>query len=104
MSAPAALGQTTLRLAAVQVHPGGPVTGQYYDHRAGSRIDPELTRRRLAGLATAIAGTEDRVADTLERMALTHPHEAPRLLARAAQARQYAMLERNRAATFDLHR
>lgn len=75
-----------------------------HDHLDSSRFDPQVTRRRLAGLATAIAGTEDRVADTLERMAMTHPHNASGLLARAAQARQYAMLERNRAAAFGVHR
>ncbi len=79
------------------------MTGQHH-HADSSRFDLELTRRRLAGLATAIAGTEDRVAATLERMALTHPHDASGLLARAAQARRYAVLERNRAATFNLHR
>lgn len=75
------------------------MTGQH-QHLDSSRFDLQVTRRRLAGLATAIAGTEDRVADTLERMAITYPHDASGLLARAAQARQYAMLERNRAATF----
>jgi hypothetical protein len=65
----------------------------------GSRF--EETRRRLGDLAAAIAWTEDRVADTFERMALTHPHDASGLLARAAQARQCAMLERNRAAAFN---
>jgi uncharacterized membrane-anchored protein len=78
------------------------VTGQQH-HFSSSRFDPELTRQRLAELSAAIAGTEDRVADTFERMAVTHPHDASGLLARAAQARQYAMLERNRAATFHPH-
>lgn len=78
------------------------MTGQP-PHLKSSRFDPELTRQHLARLARSIAGTEDRLADTLERMALTHPHDAPGLLARAAHARQCAMLERNRAATFSLH-
>lgn len=65
-----------------------------------SHFHPELARQRLAALARAIAGTEDRVADTLERLALTHPQDASGLLARAALARKYAMAERNRAATF----
>jgi hypothetical protein len=78
------------------------VTGQQHDHNLSSaRFDPEVMRRQLAELAAAIAGTEDRVADTFERLALTHPHEASGLLARAAQARQYAMLERNRAAVLN---
>ena len=78
------------------------MTGQYHDHSLSSpRFDPEVMRRHLAGLAAAIAGTEDRVADTFERLALTHPYDASGLLARAARARQYATLERNRAAVFN---
>jgi hypothetical protein len=50
-------------------------------------------------VAAAIAGTEDRVADTLERMAVVRPHDAVGLMARATQARQYAAMERHRAAT-----
>lgn len=81
------------------------MTGQQQAHHIdSSRFDPKLTRRRLADLAAAIAGTEDRVADTFERMALTRPHNASGLLARAARARQCAMLERDRAAAFSLHR
>lgn len=81
------------------------MTGQHHDHHLdSSRFDPQENRRRLAALATAIAGTEERVADTLERMALTHPRDAGSLLARAAQARQNATLERNRAAGFSFHR
>jgi hypothetical protein len=81
------------------------VTGQPNDHHFdSSRFDPEIMRLRLAAVAAAIAGTEERVADTLERMAVTHPYDAAGLLARAAQARQYATLERDRAATFKLHR
>jgi 3',5'-cyclic AMP phosphodiesterase CpdA len=80
------------------------VNGQLHDHNLSSgRFDPEVMRRQLAALAAAIAGTEDRVADTFERLALTHPHDASGLLARAAQARQYAMLERNRAAVLNRH-
>jgi hypothetical protein len=78
------------------------VTGHYHNHHlSSSRFDPELIRRQLADLAAAIAGTEDRVADTFERLALTRPYDASGLLARAAQARQYAMLERNRAAALN---
>jgi hypothetical protein len=80
------------------------VTGQRNDPNLdGSRFEPEVTRRRLAALAASIAGTEDRVANTLERMALACPEDAAGLLARAAQARHYASLERNRAAMFRLH-
>jgi hypothetical protein len=78
------------------------VTGQNHDQTlSSSRFDPELMRRQLADLAAAIAGTEDRVAETFERLALTHPYEASGLLARAAQARQYAMSERDRAAALN---
>jgi hypothetical protein len=81
------------------------VTGQHHAHHLYcSRFDPEEIRQRLAAVAAAIAGTEDRLADTLERMALSHPHDAAALLARAAQARHNATIERNRAATLDFHR
>ena len=81
------------------------MTGQCDNyHHDSSQFDPALARRRLAELAVAIAGTEDRVADTFERMALTRPLDASGLLARAAQARQCAMLERNRAVTFSSRR
>lgn len=77
------------------------MTGQDDDyHPSRVQIDPALQRRRLAILAADIAHTEDLVADTLERMALMRPHDAASLRARAAQARQHAALERNRAATF----
>jgi hypothetical protein len=79
------------------------VSGQYdFNHLGRAQIDPADQRRRLAELATAIAGTEDRVADTLERMAVTRPHEAAGLKARATQARQNAAAERNRATMFSL--
>jgi hypothetical protein len=81
------------------------VTGEHNDPNPdSSQFAPEVTRRRLAALAVSIAGTEDRVADTFERMALACPEDAAGLLARAAQARYYATLERNRAATFQLRR
>jgi hypothetical protein len=51
-------------------------------------------------LADTIAWTEDRVADTLERLALTRPRDAARLLERAARARRYATIERGRAVVF----
>jgi hypothetical protein len=64
------------------------------------QADPAALRRHLAVLADTIAWTEDRVADTLEHLALTRPRDAPRLLARAARARQYATIERDRAVIF----
>lgn len=71
------------------------------DHRVSRvQIEPALQRRRLATLAANIAYTEDCVADTLERMALTRPYDAVALQARAAQARQQAEMGRSRAATF----
>jgi hypothetical protein len=77
------------------------MTGQDDDYRLNRmQIDPAIQRRRLATLAADIAHTEDSVADTLERMALMRPYDATALRARAAQARQHAALERNRAATF----
>jgi hypothetical protein len=70
------------------------------DYLSRMLIDPALQRRRLATLAATIAHTEDRVADTLERLALTRPYDATALRARAAHARQKAAQERNRAAAF----
>lgn len=81
------------------------MTGQHHHHDSDSlRSNLELARRRLAAVAAAIAGTEDRVADTLERMALIYPRDASGLLARAAQARHYAVVERNLAASLSRHR
>lgn len=77
------------------------MTGQDDDHHPSRmQIDPTVQRQRLATLAADIAHTEDRVADTLERMALTRPYDAAALRAHASQARQHAALERNRAALF----
>lgn len=71
------------------------------DHRVSCvQIEPALQRRRLATLAANIAYTEDCVADTFERMALTRPYDAVALRARAARARQQAELGRSQAATF----
>jgi Arc/MetJ family transcription regulator len=71
------------------------------DHRVSRvQIDPAVQRRRLATLAANIAQTEDCVADTLERLALTRPYDEVALLARAAHARQQADLGRSQAATF----
>ena len=79
------------------------MSGHYDQNQPGrARIDPAALRQRLADVATAIAGTEDRVADTLERMAVARPDAAAGLRARAAQARQNAAVERNRATMFSL--
>jgi hypothetical protein len=66
-------------------------------HYGRLRIDGAQLRQRLAAVAVAIASTEDQVAETMERMALVLPDSAARL---RAQARQYATLERSRAAIF----
>jgi hypothetical protein len=47
--------------------------------------------------ASEIATTEEWVAATLDRLAHTRPNQAQRLRARAAEAREYAALERDRA-------
>jgi len=57
-------------------------------------------RRRMGATARAVADTEDRLAGTLERLAITRPGEAVRLRAHAAQAREYADVERRRAAEY----
>lgn len=63
---------------------------------------PELTalvlRRRIADAAAAVAATEEWVADTLDRLASTRPHDAVRLRARAALARNVAAQQRARLA------
>jgi hypothetical protein len=64
-------------------------------HYGRLRIDGAQLRQRLA--AVAVASTEDQVAETMERIALVLPDSAARL---RAQARQYATLERSRAAIF----
>jgi uncharacterized protein involved in exopolysaccharide biosynthesis len=56
-----------------------------------------VLRHRLGAIAASIASTEEEVADTLERVARGRPNDAPRLLERAAQARSFAALERDRA-------
>jgi hypothetical protein len=67
-------------------------------HHGHLQIDGTELRQRLAAVAAAIACTEEQVAETMERMALVMPDSAARLRAQAAQARQFAMLERSRAA------
>jgi environmental stress-induced protein Ves len=64
------------------------------------RVTGTNLRRRLGVTAAAIAATEDQVACTLEHLAHVRPHDAARLRARAAQARQFAAEERDRAAVY----
>ena len=79
------------------------MTGQDEDHPiTRPHADLAALRRHLTFLASVIASTEDHVADTLERLAITRPRDATRLLARAAHAREYAELERRRAVMFSL--
>jgi hypothetical protein len=58
-------------------------------------------RQRLRETAASIAATEDRVAETLERLARDRPHDAERLLASAADARDLAAKQRARAAQYN---
>jgi hypothetical protein len=57
-------------------------------------------RQRMGTTAASVALTEERVADTLDRLARVRPHDAERLRARAADARLFAALERDRAAAY----
>ena len=57
-------------------------------------------RQQIAATAASIAETEDWIADTLDRLARSRPHDAERLRERAAHARQFAARERVRAATY----
>jgi len=75
------------------------VTGQNPEQDLNRpQIDGTGLRQRLADVAAAIACTEDQVAETMERMALVLPFDAARLRAHAVRARQYATMERDRAA------
>jgi hypothetical protein len=75
-----------------------------------SRIDAERLagawstamdlREQIAATAVSIAETEDSVADTLDRLARVRPHDAERLRARAAHAREFAARERAQAAIY----
>jgi hypothetical protein len=64
------------------------------------RVIGTSLRRRLGVTAAAVAATEDRVADTLDRLARVRPHDAERLRTRAAHARLFAAQERDRAAQY----
>ena len=75
------------------------------DSVSRARVDDILgqglvLRHRLGAIAASIASTEEDVADTLERVAHGRPRDAPRLLERAAQARSFAALERDRAVAY----
>jgi hypothetical protein len=83
---------------------GGPVTGQGAEPQDHLRIDGQRLRQRLADVAVAIACTEDKVAETMERMVWVLPEDAAILRARAAQAREYAAMERGRAARYSAAR
>ena len=60
-------------------------------------------RQQIAATAASIAETEDWIADTLDRLARARPHDAERLRARAAHARQFAARERAQAAIYRSH-
>jgi hypothetical protein len=57
-------------------------------------------RQRLGVTAASVAVTEERIADTLDRLARVRPHDAERLRSRAAHARLFAAEERDRAARY----
>jgi hypothetical protein len=59
--------------------------------------DLEATRLRLQYLATELARTEDRVAETFEQLALTRGDPDGHRLRIAAEARRSAAAERRRA-------
>ena len=65
------------------------------------RLTEISLRQRMRDVAASVAATEDRVADTLERLARARPHDAARLRARAADARSFAAEERARAVQYD---
>ena len=68
----------------------------------GPRPTEISLRQRMRDVATSVAATEDWIADTLERLASARPHDAARLRARAAHARNFAAEERARAAQYGL--
>jgi hypothetical protein len=70
-------------------------------YRTHTRQKVDDLRRQAANLAGSIASTEERVADTLEKVADHRPpDDAKRLRARADEARTYAAKERHRAAEY----
>jgi hypothetical protein len=66
------------------------------------RADTARLRQRLAEVAAAVAWTEECIADTYDRLALTRPQHADRLHAQAAHARRYAVAEREQAEVFGM--
>jgi hypothetical protein len=64
------------------------------------RADTARLRQRLAEVAAAVAWTEECVAATYDRLALTRPQHADRLHVQAAHARRYAQAEREQAVAF----
>jgi hypothetical protein len=73
------------------------VTGHADPGPSQRRVDPVAIRNHLAD---AVAVTEDRLADTLDRIAQTRPLRAALLHAQATRARQYAIVERDRATQY----
>ena len=69
-------------------------------HVTGPRPSETTLRQRMRDVAASVAATEDWIADTLERLARARPHDAARLRARAAHARNFAAEERARAAEY----
>jgi hypothetical protein len=67
---------------------------------ARHRLTATSLRQRMGDTAASIAATEDWVADTLERLASARPHDAARLRAKAAHARDFAAEQRARAAQY----
>lgn len=63
-------------------------------------FNPAAIRRHLAVLCESVAATQDQVATTYDHLAQTRPRDAARLRARATVSRQYAKLERRRAARY----
>jgi hypothetical protein len=67
---------------------------------AGLRPTEISLRQRVGDAAASVAATKDWVADTLERLARARPHDAARLRARAAHARNFAAQECALAAAY----
>jgi hypothetical protein len=77
------------------------MTDQTDDERSARlRAAAADLRQRMGTTAASVAVTEERVADTLDRLARVRPRDAERLRARAAHARLFAALERDRAAAY----
>jgi len=65
-----------------------------------SLVQARSLRRRVADVAAEIALTEEHVAATLDRLAATRPRDAEQLRAKARAAREFAAIERDRAADY----